>query len=212
MTGEPYLGSTSVNGGNLGNGYADFLLGLAGSASVETPQDPQYRKTSWSLFVQDAWKMTRKLTVTYGIRWDLQNAWREIHDRIGAFSPTTPNPSVGGLARRHHLGGIWVGPLQLRVYQRLSVRHRGRVLAWPTRSIVRPFPGWLGLTYGTTADSNYISNFPIIGGGSIGYNEITFVAPGFAQPAATFAQGLPYTQAQLYPATLNPGIVPFPDN
>jgi hypothetical protein len=29
-------------------------------------------------------------------------------------------------------------------------------------------------------------------------------------PAATFAQGLPYTQAQMYPTALNPGIVPFP--
>ena len=54
------------------------------------------------------------------------------------------------------------------------------------------------------------ATLPIIGGGSIGYNEISFVAPGFGQPAATFAQGLPYTQAQMYPTTLNAGIVPFP--
>jgi hypothetical protein len=64
MTGLPYLGATSVSGGQLGTGYADFLLGLATSATVQTPQDPQYRKTSWSLFVQDAWKMNRKLTFT----------------------------------------------------------------------------------------------------------------------------------------------------
>jgi hypothetical protein len=210
MTGLPYLGSTSVNGGQLGNAYADFLLGLSGSASVETPQDPQYRKTSWSLFVQDAWKVTRKLTVTYGIRWDLQNAWREIHDRIGEFSPTTPNPSVGGLLGATIWAGYGAGRCNCEftsAYPYAIGPRLGVAYQIDSKTVFRA--GW-GLTYGTTADSHYISNFPIIGGGSIGYNEITFVSPGFAQPAATFAQGLPYTQAQLYPATLDPGITPSP--
>jgi hypothetical protein len=73
------------------------------------------------------------------------------------------------------------------------------------------FRGGWGITYGNTASFGYISNTPIIGGGPIGYNEISFASPGFGTPAATFAAGLPYTQAQLYPTTLNPGIVPFPN-
>ena len=209
MTGLPYLGATSVNGGQLGSGYADFLLGLATSASVQTPQDPQYRKTSWSLFVQDAWKVTRKLTVTYGIRWDLQNAWREIWDRIGAFSPTTPNPSAGGLPGAVIYAGDGPGRCNCEftsAYPYAIQPRLGVAYQIDSKTVFRA--GW-GLTSGTTANSNYISNTSILGGGSIGYNSISFVAPGFAQPAATFAQGLPYTQAQMYPATLSPGIVPF---
>ena len=69
--------------------------GLGDSAAVQTPQDPQFRKTSWSLFAQDTWKVTRKLTFTYGVRWDRQGAADEIHQRLAEFSPTTMNPTVG---------------------------------------------------------------------------------------------------------------------
>jgi hypothetical protein len=209
MTGLPYLGSTSVSGGQLGSGYADFLLGLATSATVQTPQDPQYRKTSWSLFVQDAWKMNRKLTFTYGLRWDLQNAWREIWNRIGAFSPTTPNPSAGGLPGAVIYAGDGAGRCNCQftsAYPYAIQPRLGVAYQIDSKTVFRA--GW-GLTAGTTANSNYISNTSILGGGSIGFNSITFVAPGFGLPAATFAAGLPYTQAQMYPATLSPGIVPF---
>src|SRR5208283_428079 len=84
-------------GANLGNAYASFLLGLADAGSVQTPQDPQFRKTSWSLFAQDTWKITPKLTFTYGVRWDRQGAADEIHQRLAEFSPTLANPSAGGL-------------------------------------------------------------------------------------------------------------------
>jgi hypothetical protein len=209
MTGLPYLGATSTGGGNLGSGYADFLLGLATSASVQTVQDPQYRKTSWSLFVQDQWKASRKLTVTYGIRWDLQNAWREIHDRIAEFSPTTANPSVGGLLGATIYAGYGAGRCNCEftsAYPYAIGPRLGVAYQIDSKTVFRA--GW-GLTYGTTSNSNYISNTSILGGGSIGYNSISFVAPGFGQSAATFAQGLPYTQAQMYPTTLSAGIVPF---
>ena len=210
MTGLPYLGATSIGGGNLGSGYADFLLGLATSGSVQTPQDPQYRKTSWSLFVQDQWKASRKLTLSYGIRWDLQNAWREIWNRIAEFSPTAPNPAVGGLPGATIYDGDGPGRCncQFTSAYPFAIQPRlGGAYQIDSKTVFRA--GW-GLTYGSTSDGNYISNTSIIGGGTIGYNAISFVAPGFGLPAATFAQGLPYTQAQLYPASLNPGIVPFP--
>ena len=157
-TGLPYLGSGSTGGGNLGSGYADFLLGLATSASVETPQDPQYRKTSWSLFLQDTWKVSRKLTLTYGMRWDLQNAWREIHDRIAEFSPTTPNPSVGGLLGATIYAGYGAGRCNCEFTSAYPYAIRPRLgVAYQIDSKTVFRAGW-GLTYGTTSNSNYISN------------------------------------------------------
>jgi len=209
-TGLPYLQSGSLNGGNIGNGFADFLLGLADSASVQTPQDPQFRKMSWSLFLQDAWKVNRKLTVTYGVRWDLQGAADEIHQRLAEFSPTTPNPSAGGLPGATIYEGSGQGRCGCSfttTYPYAVGPRIGAAYQIDSKTVFRA--GW-GLTYGTTTNFNYISNTSILGGASIGYNQISFVSPGFGTPAATFAQGLPYTQAQLYPTTLNPGIVPFP--
>jgi hypothetical protein len=208
-TALPYLQSGSLGGGNIGNAYASFLLGLADSASVQTPQDPQFRKMSWSLFLQDNWKITRKLTLDYGVRWDYQGAADEIHQRLAEFSPTTPNPAAGGLLGATVFEGSGAGRCNC------SFTHTYPYAIGPRIGVayqITPrmvFRGGWGFTYGTTSNFNYISNTPILGGGPIGYNQISFVAPGFGTPAATFAQGLPYTQAQLYPTTLNAGIVPF---
>jgi hypothetical protein len=209
MTGLPYLGATSVGPGQLGSGYADFLLGLATSAYVMTPQDPQYRKTSWSLFVQDQWKASRKLTLTYGIRWDQQNAFREIHDRMSVFSPTTINPSAGNLPGGIIYAGYGTGRCNCELvstYPYAIQPRLGVAYQLDSKTVIRA--AW-GISYGVTSNSSYYeASVPTIGGGPLGYNSISFVAPGFGLPA-TFAQGLPYTQAQLYPTTLSPGIVPF---
>jgi len=97
-TADPYVQSGSLGGANLGNAYASFLLGLGDSAAYRPRKIPNSRKTSWSLFAQDTWKITRKLTFTYGVRWDRQGAADEIPSGAWRSSlPTTPNPSVGGL-------------------------------------------------------------------------------------------------------------------
>jgi len=45
--------------------------------------------------VQDTWKLTRKLTLDMGLRWDYGTYRNEQYGRFGNFSPTTPNPSAG---------------------------------------------------------------------------------------------------------------------
>jgi hypothetical protein len=208
-TAMPYLQSASVGGSAIGNAYASFLLGLADSASVQTPQDPQFRKTSWNLFIQDNWKITRRLTLSYGLRWDYQGGADEIHQRLAEFSATTPNPSAGGLPGATIFEGNGPGRCNCsftNTYPYAVGPRLGVAYQVDSKTVFRA--GW-GLTYGTTSNFNYISNTAILGGGSLGYNQISFVSPGFGTPAATFGQGLPYTQAQLYPTTLSAGIVPF---
>ena len=207
-TAEPYLQAGSLAGGNLGNAYASFLLGLADSGSLATPKDPQFRKTSWSLFVQDLWKVNRKLTITYGLRWDMQGAPDEIHKRLAEFSPTTPNPAVGGLLGATIYEGSGTGRCNCEfthLYPYAVGPRLGAAYQIDSKTVFRA--GW-GLTYGPTSPFNYIGG--IIGGSTNEYNSLSFVSPGFGTPAATFAQGLPYTQAQLYPSSLSAGIVPFP--
>jgi len=135
-TSIPGQQTASVGGGALGNAYASFLLGLANTASVSTPVDPQFRKMTWSLFVQDNWKVTRKLTINYGVRWDLQGAPDEIHQRIAEFSATTPNPAVGGLmgATVYEAPGPAGATASL---LRLTRSRLARALVLPTRSLPR---------------------------------------------------------------------------
>jgi hypothetical protein len=207
-TAEPYLAAGSLAGGNLGSAYASFLLGLADSGSLATPKDPQFRKTSWSLFLQDSWKVNRKLTVNYGLRWDRQGAADEIHHRFAEFSPTTPNPSAGGLLGATIYEGTGDGRCgcEFTKTYNLAIGPRlGAAYQIDDKTVLRA--GW-GLTYGPTTPFNYIGG--IIGGSTNEYNSLSFTSPGFGTPAATFANGLPYTQAQLYPTSLSAGIVPFP--
>ena len=57
-----------------GFGYASFLLGDY-SSITQTPQENHREgNQQWALFVQDSWKVTRKLTVDYGLRWDYGHA------------------------------------------------------------------------------------------------------------------------------------------
>ena len=81
----------------MGLPYASFLLGMVNSASISNPNDPQWRKPTLSLFAQDNWKFTRKLTIDYGLRWDHQGHPVEIHRRTSMFAPSVPNPAAGNL-------------------------------------------------------------------------------------------------------------------
>ena len=96
-TNEPYLVGRTFAGGSPGFAYASFLLGLVDNFSIAAPAEYRnLKKQQWGVFVQDSWKVTRNLTVDYGLRWDYGTYFKEEHGRGANFSPTTPNPTVGG--------------------------------------------------------------------------------------------------------------------
>jgi hypothetical protein len=177
------------------------------SASVTSPQDPQLRKTAWALFIQDSWKIRRNLTLDYGLRWDYQTSLHELYYRTGVFAPNTPNPSAGGLMGAMAFEGYGPGrcnctfthPYPYAVGPRLGVAYQLNA-----KTVIRA--GW-GLTYGTTAQYNFITNTPIVG---VGFNQLLFTSPSYGDPAVTFRGGLPWTQQQMYGQMLNPGIRPTP--
>src|SRR3984957_14595177 len=95
-TAQPFTPTTSLNGYNMGFGFASFLLGDYAS-STQTPNE-FYREGSqqWGLFVQDSWKVRRNLTVTYGVRWDYATPEHEQYGRLGQLDPTAANGNAGG--------------------------------------------------------------------------------------------------------------------
>jgi hypothetical protein len=95
-TSQPFTPANSFNGYTTGFGFASFLLGDF-SATSQTPlYDNRMGYQQWALFVQDSWKATRKLTVDYGVRWDLATAPHEQYGRLGQFDMVTPNANAGG--------------------------------------------------------------------------------------------------------------------
>jgi hypothetical protein len=76
--------------------YASFLMGLADDGYTSVPANTRLGKKSLGLFAQDTWKVTRKLTLDYGLRWDFQTYLREHHGYQGSVSLSTPNPIAPG--------------------------------------------------------------------------------------------------------------------
>jgi len=80
-------------GSKDGSGVADLLLGVPDTGFVDY-NDSAYR--TWPYFagyVQDTWRATSKLTVTMGLRYDVQIPLKERYNRINAgFNYNSQNP------------------------------------------------------------------------------------------------------------------------
>jgi hypothetical protein len=203
-TGLPYLQSTTTGGGTIGNPYASFLLGSADSASVSNISDPQWRRHAFALFLQDTWRVTSKLTIDYGLRWDWESYGHELHYRESSFDPTEPNPSAGGLLGATTYEGYGAGRCNCTFAQTYPFAIGPRLgLAYKIfpKTVLRG--GW-GLSYGMTPSFNY----PATGIG-VGYNTLSFTSSTFGLPAVVLSQGLQYSMATLNAASYNPGIVPY---
>jgi hypothetical protein len=201
-TALPYLQSTTVGGNTIGLPYASFMLGLVDSASVPPTQDPDYRKHSTALYLQDTWKVTRKLTLDYGIRWDYQTAPEELYYRASMFGPTVVNETAGNLLGGTIYEGYGAGKCDCQfthTYPYAIGPRLGIAYQFAPKMVMRI--GW-GLSYGPTPDG--------AGSGAVGegWNTISFSSTSFGEPAAIFGAGLPYTTAQIFAVDYDPGIRP----
>jgi hypothetical protein len=85
------------NFGNYGSAFASFLLGIPDEANRSNSQELELRNIDYSPYIQDDLKLTRKLTVNLGLRWDIMVPFTENHNLIVFFDPTTPNPAASGI-------------------------------------------------------------------------------------------------------------------
>jgi hypothetical protein len=97
--------------GSGGLDYADFLLGQVSNWSSNNTPIVGFREKIPQFFVQDDFKVSRNLTLNLGLRYQIQQGWHEIANRIGDFDPTLINPVTntpgamwfGGQDHRTHL-------------------------------------------------------------------------------------------------------------
>jgi hypothetical protein len=164
-----------------GHPFASFLLGAVdtGSRGI-SPTTFGYRQGLFSLYAQDDWKVTSKLTVNYGLRWELPTPQHEAYSRLSGLDPTLANPGaddyLGALTFLGNCTGCNGRSTFQEYYYRQFAPRLGFAFSATPKLVVRG--GW-GISY----------HPPIINGWRTG--------------AAGFNSSVAYGNRSLYPRPLN---------
>jgi Carboxypeptidase regulatory-like domain len=77
-----------------GSSFASFLLGAADTGRTETIRYLQQIYPYYAFYAQDDWRMTDKLVLNYGLRYEFTQPPTAGGDQYSDLSPTKPNPAV----------------------------------------------------------------------------------------------------------------------
>jgi hypothetical protein len=139
VTGNLTVDNLANGNATTGAALASFLLGQPsafGRIFTGTGLYPGLRETRIFLYVQDTWRVTRKLTLSYGVRWENylpQGAAKP--GGAGSFDPLTGNELVAGVGPNSL--SLNVKPYNLGFAPRLGIAYQVR----PT-TVVRAGYGW----------------------------------------------------------------------
>ena len=101
FTRQNYLVQDAVSG----NGIASLLLGYAASGRIDNNVFPYYQSVYAAPWIQDDFKVTRKLTLNLGLRWDMNFAPTERFNRANrGFFARTVNPVSNGVDKTRFPG------------------------------------------------------------------------------------------------------------
>jgi Carboxypeptidase regulatory-like domain/TonB dependent receptor len=116
--------------------YLQAQQGIAGSVNMSGGETVASRTYNYSLFAQDVWRATSRLTLTYGLRW-------EINTPLGSVTPGKPLYNVNGIFNSEPIGLAPVSNLGRTRFNNFAPRIGASYLAAP-QTIVR---GGFGLFY-----------------------------------------------------------------
>lgn len=76
-----------------GNGFASLLLGAGNSGNlIQNWKNVASQSFYYAGYIQDDWKVTPKLTLNVGLRYDIETPRTERYNRMNYFDPTAPSP------------------------------------------------------------------------------------------------------------------------
>jgi hypothetical protein len=90
--------TTGLLGFNSGNPIASFILGAVGTGNANffTVETQYARQRNYGLYAGDTWRVSPKLSVVYGLRWDVSEPATEKFNHLSFFDPLGTNTGAGG--------------------------------------------------------------------------------------------------------------------
>jgi hypothetical protein len=184
---------------STGVAYASFLLGQIDKASLtqNTIQETGGRFRPISPYVQDNWKVSQKLTLDLGLRWDDYPTYTEAHNVLSFFSPTATNPITGAPGALQYAGsgaGTCNCNTNVSNYYKNFGPRLGLAYQVDPKTVVRASYGIM-YTHGNGVGGSAISR---TGTGTLGFSA----SPSFASSTSTYLSTAPLPAFPAYtPAT-----------
>jgi hypothetical protein len=201
QTALPYVVAANslaqIGNNTIGFPYASFLLGLVNNGNVKPGSRGRIGKKQLGFYAQDTWKITRKLTLDYGLRYDYSTYFQEQYGRMANLAPNLANPTAGG-----HPGAVQ--------YEATCNCHFANNYPWA-------FGPRLGLAYQITPKTVLRAGFGVAYSGTPQYNLAGGVVsatnpfgpnPDSGREVMTLAGGLPLTPQQIVWPNFTPGYYP----
>jgi hypothetical protein len=195
-------GETGLEGlDRSGNSIASFLLEQVDYADVDFRYiNRTYpRIKAYILHAGDTWKVTSRLTLSYGLRWEMYTPSKEKYDRFSFFDPSGANAAADGRPGRLAFAGTKWGAASFgRDYPELLWKKGfgpriGLAYALQSNTVVRSgygifysqafFPGWrggIGVDGGITGQAGFAAT-PSVGSSVAGMVAAFRLSNGFPQ-------------------------------
>ncbi|MFI5103387.1 MAG: TonB-dependent receptor domain-containing protein, partial [Terriglobales bacterium] len=171
--------------GSGGSGFASFLIGLSDSATINNMHNIDYHRPVYAFYAQDDWKITPKLTLNLGVRYELFTTIKERNNQLATFDLATASLIV---------------PQGLNVSLTPTIASFIPLKATGTPGLIKPdlnnFAPRIGLAYQATKKLVVRTGYGVFYGGneagpwsnpSMGFNPPFFTIQNFNMPCGAAA-------------------------
>ena len=92
---SPLITDLPGTGASTGNALASFLLGYVNAASIQASDKIPSRASYMAFYMQDDWRILKRLTISVGLRYEVEFPRYVIGDKMNSFDRLAINPVSG---------------------------------------------------------------------------------------------------------------------
>lgn len=221
LTADTFLSPDTLR---LGNPYATMLLGTIDSGTTAISKPVKNPRTGfYGLFFQDDFKLSRRVTLNLGLRYEYETAWSDPDRRMSRFNdlsqaipemqanpPVIPDQVKTIMNVPYRFNGAWVftddsHPGMWEPPKFVLMPRVGAAIRVNDRTSVRV--GWA--RYTIPSEFNFTTENPFPGFEAINFLEAPYPGYDVTQAASPLLEGKPQVRwSDPFPSGLNPLIPP----